>query len=89
VLQTKVHLLTKTFFIGAFVQSVLEDDEYDFIFCAGDDNTDEDMFRTLQGRTSSFTCLVGAPNRSTSAKYQLNSCGQLLAVLKNLTKSQL
>lgn len=66
------------------MKNLLAKGDYDFILCAGDDSTDEDMFRALQSTECSFTCLVGAPGRSTSAKHHISSIPQLLSVLKNL-----
>lgn len=48
---------------GEFVREALADDQYDFIFCAGDDSTDEDMFKLLaereKGDCAIFTCMKG------------------------------
>ncbi len=56
----------------------------DFIFCAGDDRTDEDMMRAIpEGmRSRSVTCWVGAPN--THAQYWRESNEGLLGELEEM-----
>lgn len=53
----------------------------DFIFAAGDDYTDEDMFRELP--EESFTVKIGPG--STKAKYQLSSVEELAELLDELS----
>lgn len=50
---------------GKVVDSYLEND---FIFCAGDDETDEHMFKKLK-KTNAYTILVG--DKITTAKYKI------------------
>jgi trehalose 6-phosphate synthase/phosphatase len=50
----------------------------DFILCMGDDTTDEDMFKILEGRA--FTIKVG--NAASSAKYNLMSQEEVLPFLQ-------
>jgi trehalose-phosphatase len=59
-----------------------------FIFCAGDDRTDEDMFKFLQGFPSEtvFTCAIGPASKRTAAKFHVNNPDQLLHLLYNLTE---
>jgi trehalose-phosphatase len=59
-----------------------------FIFCAGDDRTDEDMFQIVNevGRERSFyaTCIIGTPHVATHAKYYLNAPEELIEKLNEL-----
>jgi trehalose-phosphatase len=55
----------------------------DFIFCVGDDRTDEDMFRVLKGpiihEKTSFTCTVGY--KKSQAQYYLKDCQDLIQLM--------
>jgi trehalose 6-phosphate synthase/phosphatase len=55
----------------------------DFVLCAGDDYTDEDMFRELQDDRSAVTIKIG--HGETSARYALSSPGKFLKLLDDLT----
>ena len=62
----------------------------DFIFCIGDDRTDEDMFKSLKeigkyAHDSTFPCTVCAKPDSTQAKYFLRSPHDVLNILQKLT----
>ena len=57
-----------------------------FIFCAGDDKTDEDMFRELleedvvkQGDV--ITCTIGSAKKKTLAKYHVHTPEQIVILL--------
>jgi trehalose-6-phosphatase len=54
----------------------------DFVFCAGDDSTDEDMMRAIPDRLlkKAVRCWVGAPN--TNAEYWRESNAGLLGELE-------
>lgn len=54
----------------------------DFVLCAGDDYTDEDMFRELQDDPSAVTIKVGYGD--TAARHAVAKPGQLLRVLEEL-----
>lgn len=74
---------------GGIVDLILKNHaaEGAFIFCAGDDRTDEDMFRTLsQERSNIFTCSVGPDNKKTAARYHVNNPEQLLHLLSCLAE---
>jgi trehalose 6-phosphate synthase/phosphatase len=52
----------------------------DFTFCIGDDTTDEDMFKALDGRA--ITIKVG--NGTTAANYNLQTQAEVLPLLKQI-----
>jgi trehalose 6-phosphate synthase/phosphatase len=57
---------------------------YDFIVIAGDDYTDEDMFRALHGRQAT-TIKVGSGK--TLAKYRVSDSKQIIAIFKSFVRS--
>lgn len=63
-----------------------------FVFCAGDDRTDEDMFRVLMELSESPTamdivaCSIGAAEKKTLARYYVNNSEQLVHLLYQLTE---
>ncbi len=57
----------------------------DFVLCAGDDYTDEDMFRELQDDRTAVTIKVGGGE--TIARFAVSSPGRLLMLLDQLTPS--
>lgn len=65
---------------GVLVDELLVGKTYDFILCAGDDYTDEDMFRSLP--ESAYTIKVGQGD--TSARYQTTSPEKLIQFLEQL-----
>lgn len=70
---------------GSAVVDILErHPEADFIFCAGDDRTDEDMMRAFPeaARSRTVTCWVGAPNAH--ADYWRESSEGLLGELETM-----
>lgn len=73
-------------------RAISQNQEADFIFCAGDDRTDEDMFRILERmeiggiEMIQFTVIVGNFNRKTLANWKLDSSQDLLHVLQSLTR---
>lgn len=65
----------------------------EFILCAGDDKTDEDMFRALaalpetrpeEGRI--FTCSIGTATKKTLARYHVNTPEQIVSLLLRLAQ---
>jgi len=63
---------------GEIVGGLITDnaENLDFVFCAGDDKTDEDMFRMLRKTTSVqaerlFPTTVGSAGKMTSAKWHV------------------
>ena len=62
------------------VNEILDSDYPDFILCAGDDYTDEDMFEVLP--ENAYSIKVGL--RQTRAHYQVPSVEKLRDILKSL-----
>lgn len=71
----------------------------DFIFCAGDDRTDEDMFKALMEMETEiesfknkeneiFTCAIGAAEKKTLARFHVNNPDQLINLLLQLTSNE-
>lgn len=69
----------------------------DFVFCAGDDRTDEDMFKALMELEENkefplkdspivTTCTIGPAEKKTLAKYHVNNPDQLINLLLQLTE---
>lgn len=72
---------------GKIINMLLERHKIDFIFCAGDDKTDEDMFKVLSQMPESiktFTCKIGNPSAKTFAKYRFNTSDQMVSLLMRL-----
>lgn len=67
---------------GQFIQKVLQQHPYDFILAAGDDRTDEDMFRVLMKYKNAYTIKVG-PDAS-YAHYNLLNPSKVLSLLQQL-----
>ena len=65
--------------IAAF--DLFSSQEYDFVFVAGDDITDEDMFEKLPGDINSIK--IG--HKQTAAKYTVGSSDKLIDILNNFT----
>lgn len=70
---------------GTVVSEFLESDPADFIFCAGDDYTDEDMFVALA--EAAYTVKVG-PGK-TQAHFRVGSVEKLLTILQSLASAGL
>ncbi len=67
---------------GDAVRNIVNKKKYDFILCAGDDTTDEDMFRELPD--DSVTIKIG--NVSEEARYNLADPKHFLDLLQTLVK---
>lgn len=68
---------------GAMATEIIANSEYDFILCAGDDYTDEDMFKVLPDKSNIFTIKVGLTE--TNAQYQVQSVSDVIKLLTALT----
>ncbi|KAI7894428.1 glycosyltransferase family 20-domain-containing protein [Mucor mucedo] len=76
---------------GVIIKRALtQNPDVEFILCAGDDKTDEDMFRTLErielggNPILQFTVCVGSHNRKTLANWKVDSNQDFIRVLKEL-----
>ncbi len=67
---------------GRVVSELVERYHPDFILCAGDDYTDEDMFDVLKGREA-YTIKIGAGE--TSARYRVEQMEDMLRLLDKLS----
>ena len=60
----------------------------DFVFCAGDDRTDEDMFRVLQksdiDSSTLFSCTIGSATKMTRADWHVTAPHELISLLRLL-----
>ena len=65
------------------LKNILAQRNYDFIFAAGDDMTDEDMFRILAGNDNSFTFKIGGD--ASFAKYNLHTPQMIISTLQTLS----
>lgn len=66
---------------GSAVNSLLNEKEYDFVLCAGDDISDENMFINLPEKA--FSIKVG--RKATKAKYFLEGPSDMVNLLKKIT----
>ncbi|QXV66756.1 bifunctional alpha,alpha-trehalose-phosphate synthase (UDP-forming)/trehalose-phosphatase [Mucilaginibacter sp. 21P] len=78
VLEVKAATINK----GNAVTAILHGQAYDFLLCAGDDRTDEDMFRQLRGRSDAFTIKIGA--EASLAEYNLLTPYLMLELLQRI-----
>lgn len=63
--------------------------DLDFILCAGDDRTDEDMFNILENidpLCEVYCCHVGPPNKNTYAKWRIPSPMEMNRLLVKLSE---
>jgi len=67
---------------GSFIKRVIEADGYDYIFAAGDDRTDEDMFRELINKNNTYTIKVGP--EASYAQYNLHTPQMVVSLLEGL-----
>ncbi len=66
---------------GTMALRIIKETDPDFILCIGDDTTDEDMFKALEGKGYTIKVSIGA----SSAQYTLNSQQQVLPLLEVLS----
>lgn len=67
---------------GTFIKRIIDKVSYDFIFAAGDDRTDEDMFQALLGKKDTFTIKVGP--EASYAQYNLHNPQMIISFLEGL-----
>jgi len=68
---------------GVAVKQLLNNTTYDFVLCAGDDRTDEDMFQVLKGHANACTVKVGGG--ASCAQYAIDSVAALLVLLGKMS----
>jgi trehalose 6-phosphate synthase/phosphatase len=64
---------------GMAIKKLLSQKHYDFIFAAGDDQTDEDMFKILTQKQNCFSIKVGTD--ASYAKYNLQTPQMIVSLL--------
>ena len=77
-----IEVRTKGIDKGTAVERIVNGKDYDFIFAAGDDVTDEDMFKELMKHPDSITVKIGAD--ASFAKYNLYTPYMVLSLLNKL-----
>ena len=65
---------------GSAVKEVLKNDNYEFILCAGDDVSDENMFMNLPEK--SFSVKIGEKN--SAANYFISNSNEFICLLKKI-----
>ena len=68
---------------GSFVRKLVQKRSRDFIFAAGDDRTDEDMFKALLEVSKPFSIKIG--HEATYAKYNLYTPQMLVSLLESIS----
>ena len=68
---------------GSIIKKIIEEKSYDYIFAAGDDRTDEDMFKCLLGKPNTFSIKVGP--EASYAQYNLHSPHMVVSLLEGLS----
>ena len=68
---------------GAVVQNIIAVTDYDFILAAGDDKTDEDMFKVLANTPEAVTIKIGAD--ASYAKYNLHTPQMAISLLEAMS----
>jgi trehalose 6-phosphate synthase/phosphatase len=77
IIEIKPRAIRKSTIVG----ELLDSNPADFVLCAGDDYTDEDMFEALP--ETAYTIRVGM--HETHARFQISSVEKLRGILKSLT----
>ncbi|CAJ0637354.1 10966_t:CDS:10 [Entrophospora sp. SA101] len=85
-------LLGKKNLEGEIVKRLLENHPgVDFIFCAGDDRTDEDMFKAIKKSRlpvdSYFCTMVGSASKKTSAGWHVNSSQDIIQTINKMVQT--
>ena len=68
---------------GKAVRKILLNSDYDFILAAGDDKTDEDMFKVLADMNNVYTIKIGAD--ASYANYNLHTSQMMIAMLEAMS----
>lgn len=72
---------------GEVVKRIKQKQQSDFIMCAGDDQTDEDMFNALKEDQKAFCVSVGPLNKSTQAKYYVEHSEDVVNIIGQLVST--
>ncbi len=75
-----VEIISRSVSKGFATRYLTDNYNYDFILCAGDDDTDEDMFEALRSLEYAFTLKIG--RERTCAKFRLDNIDQVLRLLE-------
>ena len=71
---------------GKAVKKILLNSHYDFILAAGDDSTDEDMFKELADTSNAYTIKIGS--HASYATYNLHTSNMMISMLEALSNLQ-
>lgn len=81
---------------GAIIKRVIaQNPDIEFIICAGDDRSDEDMFRVMERievggiEMIKFTVIVESVDRKTLADWKVNSCQEFVSLVEELANKKL
>ncbi|KAI8639718.1 trehalose-phosphatase [Parasitella parasitica] len=72
---------------GEVVKRINQKQESDFIMCAGDDQTDEDMFNVLKDDDKAFCVSVGPLSKITLAKYSVDHSEDVVNIIGQLVSN--
>lgn len=72
---------------GTAIKKILAHKTYDFIFAAGDDRTDEDMFKVLSSKQGCFSIKVGT--EASFARFNLQTPQMVISLLESLNHLQM
>ncbi|MBB1286529.1 bifunctional alpha,alpha-trehalose-phosphate synthase (UDP-forming)/trehalose-phosphatase [Flavisolibacter sp. BT320] len=72
---------------GTAIKKILSQNHYDFIFAAGDDRTDEDMFKVLSSKQACYTIKVGT--EASYARFNLQTPQMVISLLESLNHLQM
>ncbi|GAN08929.1 hypothetical protein MAM1_0232c08449 [Mucor ambiguus] len=72
---------------GEVVKRIKQKQESDFIMCAGDDQTDEDMFSALKDDDKAFCVSVGPLSKITLAKYCVEHSEDVVDIIGQLVSN--
>lgn len=86
IMRGKMNLEVRSLLVnkGEVVKRIQSQVGPDFILCAGDDRTDEDMFRALQGQPA-YCVLIGPQDKETMAGWCVETSEQFVACLGTMT----
>ncbi len=71
---------------GTAIKKILAQRTYDFIFAAGDDRTDEDMFKVLSSKPNCYSIKVGTD--ASFARFNLQTPQMVVSLLESLRHLQ-